>query len=228
MSDEMVRKTMEDSEGNSIGPLAGAFPELASLTDADLEWARQQWQRGMERQLDLVSSESLPDWDRLDAMQDEDIDLSDSPEIAPEMFAKGVVRREGHSLPQSPRFQTMLARSRESIGQGKGLSSKDFWQAVADRTSGAAETDESAASRYAPFYAADYLDDEETIAEYLAAALENPNPEVLRTAVQDVLRARMKARDATTSEALATMLATEAVLRRDWDRPEEDSAWTDL
>jgi hypothetical protein len=38
----------------------------------------------------------------------------------------------------------------------------------------------------------------------------------------------MKARDATTSEALATMLATEAVLRRDWDRPEEDSAWTDL
>jgi hypothetical protein len=117
MSDEMVRKTMEDSEGNSIGPLAGAFPELASLTDADLEWARQQWQRGMERQLDLVSSESLPDWDRLDAMQDEDIDLSDSPEIAPEMFAKGVVRREGHSLPQSPRFQTMLARSRESIAR---------------------------------------------------------------------------------------------------------------
>ena len=85
-----------------------------------------------------------------------------------------------------------------------------------------------ATRRYAPFDAADYLDDEETIAEYLAAALEDPNPEMLQVAVQDVLRARMRAQDAATPEALATMLATEAVLRRDWDRPEEDSAWTDL
>ncbi len=30
------------------------------------------------------------------------------------------------------------------------------------------------------------------------------------------------------SEALQTMLASEAVLRRDWDRPEEDLAWADL
>ncbi|HSN75057.1 MAG TPA: BsuBI/PstI family type II restriction endonuclease [Anaerolineae bacterium] len=30
------------------------------------------------------------------------------------------------------------------------------------------------------------------------------------------------------SEALQTMLATEAVLRRDWDRPEEEHAWMDL
>jgi hypothetical protein len=29
-------------------------------------------------------------------------------------------------------------------------------------------------------------------------------------------------------EALDTMLASEAVLRRDWDRPEEDAAWSDL
>jgi len=85
-----------------------------------------------------------------------------------------------------------------------------------------------AINRFAPFDAADYLDDEETIAEYLAAALEDPNPDVLRAAVQDVLRARVKAQGATASEALATMLATEAVLRRDWDRPEEDGAWTGL
>lgn len=37
--------------------------------------------------------ESLTDWKRLDAQQDEDIDLSDAPEITPEMFAKAVVRR---------------------------------------------------------------------------------------------------------------------------------------
>lgn len=31
-----------------------------------------------------------------------------------------------------------------------------------------------------------------------------------------------------TSDAFQTMLASEAVLRRDWDRPEEDLAWADL
>jgi uncharacterized protein (DUF4415 family) len=40
-----------------------------------------------------TSSKSQTDWERLDAMTDEDIDLSDCPEITPEMFAKAVVRR---------------------------------------------------------------------------------------------------------------------------------------
>lgn len=30
------------------------------------------------------------------------------------------------------------------------------------------------------------------------------------------------------SEAYQTMLASESVLRRDWDRPEEDAAWASL
>jgi hypothetical protein len=30
------------------------------------------------------------------------------------------------------------------------------------------------------------------------------------------------------SKAWQTMLASEAVLRRDWERPEEDRAWADL
>ncbi len=30
------------------------------------------------------------------------------------------------------------------------------------------------------------------------------------------------------SEAFQTMLASEPVLRRDWERPEEDIAWADL
>ncbi|MCU0510804.1 MAG: BrnA antitoxin family protein [Anaerolineae bacterium] len=33
------------------------------------------------------------DWQRLDALRDEDIDLSDIPEITPEMFARAVVRQ---------------------------------------------------------------------------------------------------------------------------------------
>ena len=40
-----------------------------------------------------TSSKSETDWKRLDAMTDEDIDLSDCPEITPEMFAKAVVRQ---------------------------------------------------------------------------------------------------------------------------------------
>ena len=38
-------------------------------------------------------SNSQTDWQRLDAMSDEEIDLSDCPEITPEMFAKSVVRQ---------------------------------------------------------------------------------------------------------------------------------------
>lgn len=45
-------------------------------------------------------------------------------------------------------------------------------------------------ARLAPFDAADYLDDDETIAEYLTAALEDPNPDVFLAAVRDVARAR--------------------------------------
>lgn len=41
-----------------------------------------------------------------------------------------------------------------------------------------------------PFDAADYLDTEETIAEYLTAALEDENPAVFFTAVADVAKAR--------------------------------------
>ena len=45
-------------------------------------------------------------------------------------------------------------------------------------------------AQLAPFDAVDYLDDEQTIAEYLTAALEDPNPDVFLTAVRDVARAR--------------------------------------
>ena len=42
---------------------------------------------------ELTSSNSQTDWQRLDAMSDEEIDLSDCPEITPNMFARAVVRR---------------------------------------------------------------------------------------------------------------------------------------
>jgi uncharacterized protein (DUF4415 family) len=42
---------------------------------------------------DPTSRESQTDWQRLDAMSDEEIDLSDCPEITPEQFSRAVVRR---------------------------------------------------------------------------------------------------------------------------------------
>ncbi len=42
----------------------------------------------------------------------------------------------------------------------------------------------------APFEASDYLDSEEVIAEYLTAALEDPDPDAFLTAVRDVAKAR--------------------------------------
>jgi probable addiction module antidote protein len=45
-------------------------------------------------------------------------------------------------------------------------------------------------AKLAPFDAVDYLDDDEIIAEYLSAALEDPNPDVFLAAVRDVARAR--------------------------------------
>jgi len=45
-------------------------------------------------------------------------------------------------------------------------------------------------TKFATFDSADYLGDEETIAHYISAALDDPNPEVFLAAVRDVARAR--------------------------------------
>jgi len=39
-------------------------------------------------------------------------------------------------------------------------------------------------AKFSSFDAADYLDDEETIAHYITAALEDPNPDVFLSAVR--------------------------------------------
>jgi len=40
-----------------------------------------------------ISRKSQTDLERVDNMQDDDIDFSDNPEISPEMFAKSIVRK---------------------------------------------------------------------------------------------------------------------------------------
>ncbi len=67
---------------------------------------------------------------------------------------------------------------------------------------------------YAPFDAADYLDNDTVIAEYLSAAIEDPNPAVFLAALGDVAKARGMARIAKESglgrESLYKALSTGA------------------
>ena len=51
----------------------------------------------------------------------------------------------------------------------------------------------------APFDASEYLDNEEVIAQYLGAALDDPNPEAFLVAVQDVAKAKGKTEIAATT-----------------------------
>jgi len=44
--------------------------------------------------------------------------------------------------------------------------------------------------KLAPFDASDYLDDDEVMAEYLAACLEDPDPDVFLSALADVAKAK--------------------------------------
>ena len=60
----------------------------------------------------FTSEESLTDWKRLDALQDGDIDLTDAPEITPEIFAKAVVRR---GLPPPPSKQQITIRLDQDV-----------------------------------------------------------------------------------------------------------------
>jgi uncharacterized protein (DUF4415 family) len=73
-----------------------------------------------------TSSKSMTDWKRVDALKDEDIDLSDSPEITPEMFAKAIVRRG--LKPVSPKAQITLRVDSEVLAwfkmQGQGYQTR--------------------------------------------------------------------------------------------------------
>jgi uncharacterized protein (DUF4415 family) len=68
------------------------------------------------------SSKSETDWKKLDAMSEEEIDLSDCPEIRPEQFAKAVVRQ---GLPADKKKSQVTLRIDSDVlewfkSQGKG------------------------------------------------------------------------------------------------------------
>ena len=55
-----------------------------------------------------TSKKSRTDWKRVDALKDEDIDLSDTPEVSPEMFARAVVRRGLKPVPRKAQLTLRL------------------------------------------------------------------------------------------------------------------------
>ena len=54
-----------------------------------------------------TSRKSRTDWKRVDALKDDRIDFSDTPELTPEMFARAVVRR---GLKPVPRKEQLTIR----------------------------------------------------------------------------------------------------------------------
>jgi uncharacterized protein (DUF4415 family) len=75
---------------------------------------------------EAILNKSLTDWDRVDALTDQEIDFSDSPEITPEMFAKAVVRRGLKS--KSKKVQLTLRVDSDVVSwfkeQGQGYQSR--------------------------------------------------------------------------------------------------------
>lgn len=73
-----------------------------------------------------TSKVSATDWKRIDAMRDEDIDLSDIPEVTPEMFARAVIRRGLKPIPK--KSQVTLRLDRDVLtwfkGQGRGYQTR--------------------------------------------------------------------------------------------------------
>ena len=57
-----------------------------------------------------TSRKSRTNWAKVDKLKDKDIDLSDSPEITPEMFAKSVVRRGLKPVPNKAQLTLRLDR----------------------------------------------------------------------------------------------------------------------
>ena len=73
-----------------------------------------------------ISKKSQSDWKRVDALKDKDIDLSDIPEVTPEMFARTIVRQ---GLKPVPRKAQLTLRVDSDVlewyrKQGQGYQTK--------------------------------------------------------------------------------------------------------
>src|SRR5947208_3120010 len=102
----MPSSTMERNASSPWVCLTGAlWSSYTRRQTTSFDSYRQERQPAMKRS--ATSKKSRTDWARVDAMKDEDIDLSESPEIPPEMFARAVVRK---GLKPVPRKEQLTLR----------------------------------------------------------------------------------------------------------------------
>lgn len=71
-------------------------------------------------------TKSRTDWERVDALRDEDIDVSEHPEMTPEMFARAIARK---GLRPIPRKQQVTLRLDVNVlewfkAQGRGYQTR--------------------------------------------------------------------------------------------------------
>jgi uncharacterized protein (DUF4415 family) len=61
----------------------------------------------------IAEKRSQTDWKRVDAIKDAEVDLSDTREVSPEMFAHGILRRGLKPLP--PKSQLTLRLDKDVL-----------------------------------------------------------------------------------------------------------------
>lgn len=73
-----------------------------------------------------TTNKSETDWERINAMTNEEIDFSDNPKVSPEMFARGILRK--NLKPVSRKSQLTLRIDQDVIeffkSQGRGYQTK--------------------------------------------------------------------------------------------------------
>jgi uncharacterized protein (DUF4415 family) len=87
-----------------------------------------------------TTTDSLTDWNRIDAMRDEDIDLSDIPEILEAQFTQATLRVKGKSVPKDKipvlLDADLVAHFRDLAGEKTYLTLiNDFLRANVDESS---------------------------------------------------------------------------------------------
>lgn len=76
------------------------------------------WERLQNMNKKSISMKSQTDWDRINTMEDKDIDLSDIPEITQEQMSRAVLRYKGKHIPKGLWFISVYSWGSEQVQVG--------------------------------------------------------------------------------------------------------------
>ena len=77
-----------------------------------------------------IPSKSLTDWARVDALTDQEIDLSECPEITPDMFKRAVIRRGLQPVPPKSKLTLQIDQDVLAWFQAQGRGYKAVMNAL--------------------------------------------------------------------------------------------------